>query len=248
MPATWITNHLGALRILAVVAPLAVCGLVYLLGGLIAPSGAALLLVLLVVGAAATGDRWTGILAGLAGAAGFDFFLTSPYLDLHIANSEDLQLAVLLLLVGLAVSELALWGGRQRAVASERAGYIEGVLAIADLAAAGASRTVTADAVADRIGRVLGVEAVGFVPGPPASDSAVLDRDGRLHLAGLVLDVATDGLPTDRFTAVPVDLPDATTGHFRITSAASLVRVSAEQLRVVVLLADQFSAAAQRSR
>jgi len=117
------TAHRVALRWSAVGTPLLLCGLLYVLpGGIVAASGAALLLVLVVVAAAATGDRWTGFLACLAGAVGFDYFLTQPYLDLHIANREDIELAVALLLIGLGVSELALWGGRQRAAASARAG------------------------------------------------------------------------------------------------------------------------------
>lgn len=245
MPTTWMLDHRAGLRVLAVILPLAICGLVYLWGGPLSPEGVALLLVLVVVAAAATGDRWAGLLSGLAGATGFDFFLTEPYLDLQIADAEDIELAVVLLIVAIAVSELALWGGRQRAAAGERAGYIDGVLAIADLAAAGAPQEATAEEVAAQIRRVLGVEAVTFVPGPPEADSAVLDREGGLSVGDLKLD-AEDGLPTDRFSAVPVELADGTPGHFRVAAAATLVNATPEQLRVVVLLADQFTAAARR--
>jgi len=237
--------HRVGLRWLAVGVPLGLCGLLYALGG-VAPSTAALLLVLLVVGAAATGDRWTGFLASVAGALGFDYFLTQPYLSLHIANLEDIELAVALLAIGLAVSELALWGGRQRAAASARSGYIEGVLAVSDLAGSGAPQLATAEAVADQIRRVLGVEAVTFVEGSPPDDSAVLDRDGQLHLDGRSLDARTVGLPTIHFTAIPVELADGSPAHFRIASATTIVRVTAEQLRVAVLLADQFTASGRR--
>lgn len=247
MVVNWIAEHRGWLRLLALAVPVGVCALLHGLRGAVSLSGAALALVVLVVAAAATGDRWSGVLAGLAGAVSFDFFLTEPYLDFHIANADDVELAVVLLVVGLAVSELALWGGRERATAAARAGYIDGVLAVADLTAAGASEERAAHEVCDQIRRVLGVEGVVYVPGPPNPDSAVLDRDGLVRFGDLTLDARRDGLPTDRFTAVPVVQADGSAAHFRVTSAATLVRVRAEQLRVVVLLADQFSAS-ERAR
>lgn len=236
---TWTTGNRGWLRTLGVLVPLVVCAVCYGIGPVVGPSEGALLLVLIVVAAAATGDRWTGLLACVAGAAAFDFFLTQPYLDFHIADRQDIELAVVLLLVGLAVSELAIWGARQRATASDREGYIDGVLAVADLNAAGATREATADAVAVQIRRVLGVEGVTFVPGAPEPESAVLDRDGLVAVGDVTLDARKDGLPIDRFTAVPVVLADGSRAHFRITAAANLVKVRAEQLRVVVLLAEQ---------
>lgn len=244
MFANWIEDHRGWLRALALAAPVALCALLYSLQGAVSPSGAALALVVVVVAAAATGDRWSGVLAGLSGAASFDFFLTQPYLDFHIASADDIEVAVVLLIVGLAVGELALWGGRQQATAGERAGYIDGVLAVADLSASGASEEKTAHEVCGQIRRVLGVEGVVYVPGPPDEESAVLDRDGLVRFDDVTWDALRDGLPTDRFTAVPVVQADGSPAHFRITSAASLVRVRTEQLRVVVLLADQFSGAA----
>ena len=45
----------------------------------------------------------------------FDFFLTEPYLRLTIADSDDIETTVLLVLIGVAVTEIALWGHRQQA-------------------------------------------------------------------------------------------------------------------------------------
>lgn len=54
----------------------------------------------------------------VAATIGFDFFLTIPYFQLRIDSFQDFLLAGLLLLVGLAVSELASWGIRQSASAT----------------------------------------------------------------------------------------------------------------------------------
>jgi K+-sensing histidine kinase KdpD len=237
----WVRRNRGALRFSAVVLPFAISGVLFLLHGVIAAPAAALILVLLVVGAAATGDRTSGILAGLSGAVGFDFFLTQPYLDLHIANGEDIELAVLLLLVGLAVNELALWGGRQRAAASEQAGFISGVLEVSDLVARGVPGTEAVDTVAGHIRHSLAAERVDYRTGPPSPEDAVIQRDGSVTLQGISLDVPRDGLPTDRLTAVPVIQGERTIGHFGVTTATRLVRPSREQLRVAVLLADQIA-------
>ena len=49
-------------------------------------------------------------------------------LDFAISQRDDIEAAVLLALIGLAVTEIALWGRRQQARASIRAGYLSGVV------------------------------------------------------------------------------------------------------------------------
>ena len=235
----WVEKNRSLLRGAAIVVPLVVSGLLYFLNGVVSSAALALVLVLVVVGFSATGDRPGGILAVLASAAGFDFFLTAPYLSPNIANPEDIEVAVVLLLVGLAVNELALWGGRQGARASEREGFIRGVMDSSDLVARGGSVTETVDAVAGHIRHSLGAERVIYAEGVPSLDQAVVQRDGSVTLQGGMLNVAADGLPSDRLTAVPVVEGERTLGHFQVTTATSLVKPSTEQLRIAVLLADQ---------
>lgn len=240
----WIERNRSLFRTLATLLPVGAAAMMYGLRDLITPTAAALVLVLIVVGIAATGDRVAGLLSCLAGAAGFDFFLTTPYLDFHVENRGDVELAVLLLLVGLAVSELALWGGRQHAAASDRAGYLDGIRATADLAAGGASQQDTEQAISRHILRTLGVEKVQFVAGAPGGDAALLGRDGSLRVGDIALDLRRDGLPTDRVTAIPVVRHGHLIGHFQVTAATAQVRVKPEQVDVVILLADQLAARA----
>ena len=100
-------------------------------------AAAVLVLVLSVVAAAATGDRAAGLLAAVSAGAAFDFFLTEPYQRFTIEDPDDIQVAVLLVLIGVAVTELALWGHRQQARAARRSGYLEGVLGTARAVSAG---------------------------------------------------------------------------------------------------------------
>ncbi|MFE0516512.1 DUF4118 domain-containing protein, partial [Streptomyces sp. NPDC058964] len=68
-------------------------------------TNAALILVVVVVAVAALGSRTAGVVAALSAAAWFDFFLTRPYQTFDITASADVETAVLLLGVGLMVSQ-----------------------------------------------------------------------------------------------------------------------------------------------
>ena len=68
---------------------------------------AALVLVLVVVAVGSFGNRLAGLIAALSSAAWFDFFLTKPYDTFNITYRPDLQTAIALLVVGLAVTEIA---------------------------------------------------------------------------------------------------------------------------------------------
>ena len=54
--------------------------------------------------------------------------LTQPYGKPTIHSAADVQTTVLLLVIGVAVTELASWGRRQQSRASQQQGYLEGIL------------------------------------------------------------------------------------------------------------------------
>ena len=74
---------------------------------------AALAMLLVVVAVAANGDRLAGVLAAVSTAVWFDFFLTQPYERFTITRRTDIETTVLLLVIGVAVTEIAVWGRRQ---------------------------------------------------------------------------------------------------------------------------------------
>jgi hypothetical protein len=100
----------------AVVVSLVACAGLAALRAYITNTTAVLLLVLVVVAAASTGERLAGLLAALSGGVWF-----------------DIEATVVLVIIGAAVSELALWGRRQGARASRCSGYLDGVLGTAEL-------------------------------------------------------------------------------------------------------------------
>ena len=227
----------------AAVAPLVACAVLALFRDSVANTNAALGLVLIIVAAAATGIRAAGIVAALSSAAWFDFFLTEPYNSFKITDRADIETAVLLVLVGAAVSEMALWGYRQQARASREQGYLAGVLGTAATVAAGrASTSSLIDHVCGQIVDVLQVDDCRFDSGDGVS-LPTLGNDGTMVRDGRPINVERNGLPTDSEIALVVQSGGVVYGRFLLTAATRVVRPSPEQLRVAVALANQVGAA-----
>jgi K+-sensing histidine kinase KdpD len=119
----------------------------------------ALLLVVVVAAVAATGNRLAGAIAAIGAAAWFDFFFTVPYGRFTIRHSSDVTTFVLLLVVGIAVSQLAAYARRLKVVAITDAGYLARIHETAALAQTGRSSEAVVEPVAvtlaDQAGRAL---------------------------------------------------------------------------------------------
>ena len=227
----------------AAVAPLLACAVVTPFREDVANTNAALGLVLLVVAAAATGIRLAGIVAAVSAAVWFNFFLTQPYYRFIIYNQADIETAVLLLLVGIAVTEIALWGRRRQAEASRQEGYLQGVVQTANLVAAGGSSTeALTQHVADQLVEVLGIDSCRF-DAESAQGYPRLERDGTIVQGGRAVDVERHGLPTSSWIELPVQHAGTVHGRFLLTAATRVVRPSLEQRLVAITLADQVGAA-----
>jgi hypothetical protein len=227
----------------AVLAPLAVCGLLVPLRGVVANTNAALVLVIIVVGVAASGQRVAGVLAALSSTAGFDLLLTAPYGQFTIADPRDVLTAVLLTVVGLAVTEIALWGRRQQSQSSTREGYLAGVVAAARIVATGeTSLPDLTERIAQQIKDMLDLDACRFDPGA-APEGARIDRDGTVTWNGREVDVDRDGLPTMDEINLLVENRGSVYGHYVLTSATRVRRPGLEQRLVAVTLAEQVGAA-----
>lgn len=83
----------------------------------------ALILTLVVVGAATIGGRIAGVVTAVIGALGFNAIHTRPYGTLRIDRPEDLLTCILMIVVGVAVGQVAhLASDRGRRTASDRTG------------------------------------------------------------------------------------------------------------------------------
>ena len=224
-------------------APLVLCAVIGAAPDRVPDASVAVGLVLVIVAAAATGVRAAGLLAAVSSAASFDYFLTQPYRSLAIHSAEDIEVAVLLLVVGFAVTELALWGQRQRADVGRQRGYLDGVMATAESVAVESDLATVTATVAARIREVLDLDRCEFVVSPSLPGGPVLERDGSVTRGGTLLDVDRSGLPVDRVVLLPVHRGSATCGYFELTSASHVAHPTRDQRRVAALLADQVAAA-----
>jgi K+-sensing histidine kinase KdpD len=238
----WLSRDRVAIP-LALVAPLAISAVLVAFRDHLANTQLALILVVVVVAVAATGNRIAGILAALSAGVWFDFFLTRPYQRFTIADRSDIETFVLLLVVGISVTELAAWGRRQQALASREAGYLVGIREAAEVGAAGGSSSELIRSVSSQLISTLGLLGCLYQSGVAGQGNPPrLERDGRITWNRSVWDVERSGLPTESAIELLVISGGRLHGRF-LLSAAPNTRTSLAQRVVAVTLADQVGAA-----
>lgn len=222
----------------AVVA-IGVAGLLGAFRGELDQANGALLLVLVVVGAAYTGGRWAGVATGLVAAAGFDFFLTRPYGSLAITSSDDVVTATLLVVVGLAVGTIA--SSRREAKVASQAGTEEvaGLYRVAGLTADGADTATVVRAVEEEVASVLHLRACHFEQLPVDPPVPVLEPSGRVD-APYVFEGDGFALPADG-VAVAVREGDHALGWLVGVPADATAGVSRDRRRTALVLADHLA-------
>jgi Domain of unknown function (DUF4118) len=202
----------------------------------------ALVLVLVVVAVAASENRAAGILAAVFAGVWFDFFLTLPYQRFTITDRSDIETFVLLVVVGIAVTELAVWGRRQQALASREAGYLAGVHAAA-VGATGGSPSELVKSVSQQLIGTLDLRGCHYQPGVAGlGNPPRLERDGHVTWNRSTWDVERLGLPTDSPIELLVQSGGGLHGRFLLSAAPNTHASSAQRL-VAVTLADQVGAA-----
>jgi hypothetical protein len=184
--------------------------------------------------------RPVGLVAAVSSAVWFDFLWTRPYQALAIRAREDVETAVLLVLVGLAITEIAAWGRRQQAAASREAGFRDGLLAAAEAVATGDSPTAVIDRVAEQLVPLLGLERARFDHGTGLGHPR-LAHDGSVVWRDRTVDVDADGLPPERPTELLVESGGQFRGRFLLTPRPEARPTRAERL-VAAALADQVGA------
>ncbi|MFJ6485040.1 DUF4118 domain-containing protein [Streptomyces sp. NPDC091682] len=142
----------------------------------------ALILVVAVVAVAAMGSRAAGALAALSAAAWFDFFLTRPYQQFAIADGDEIQTAVLLLVVGLIVSQLAVRARRLQAVVVTDAAHLSSLLGTARLVEDGGSPEAVVEHVRRELVGLLGLRGCRFEYGTLMGHLPRLEHGGGLWL------------------------------------------------------------------
>jgi len=227
----------------AVAAPVALAAILVPFRAGFPNTDAALALILVVVAVAANGHRPAGVIAAIGAAVWFDFFLTRPYERFTITRRDDIETTVLLLVIGVAVTEIAVWGRRQHTVAARRAGYLDGISDTARSVAAGNSPSGLIEQVSGQLTRLLSLQSCSFQYGV-----AGLGRPARLLPGGQVvtgsrtLDVEHEGLPGGAAVELLVQHSGVLQGRFLMIPRPG-ARPSLEQRLVAVAFADEVGAA-----
>ena len=181
----------------AVAAPLGVAAVLLPFRASWSNTNVALLLVVVVVGVAAIGNRVAGGLAAVWAAIWFDFFFTLPYYRFTIRNSADVTTAVLLLLTGMAVSQLAARARRLKVIAVTDAGYLAQIHETASLAKSATVPDVVVDHVREQLVGLLDLEGARFEYGSLLGHPPRLEPDGTVTVGRSRWDVELAGLPAE---------------------------------------------------
>jgi hypothetical protein len=233
-PDTWILVAAVVLPLLAAVALLPA-------RGHLDSADNALILVVVIVAVASTGRRQAAVVAALVAALSFDFFLTRPYYSLRISHHSDLVTEVLLLVVGLAVGELAARGRRQRHAADQGRHQLELLHSVTELAATGQDAELVVASASSELCLLLGLRECQFTERGPAGVTARVTPAGEVVVGRERWSTDALGLPT-RSVDLPVRSGGWLLGHFVLTPTPGR-RVPRELLLVAVAIADQVGSA-----
>jgi hypothetical protein len=189
---------------------------------------------------ATTGHRWAAAVCAVASALAFDLLLTRPYGSFRISRTSDLVTELLLLVVGLAVGDLAARGRTQRVAAWQGRRHLAVLHNMTGMAAAGRDPDDVVRAAGVELIRLLGLRSCTF----RRSESGLVAQvgpDGEVRLGAVVWATEDLGLP-HRGVDLPVRSAGRVLGHFVLLPVPG-TRVGRESLEVAVDVADQVGAA-----
>jgi K+-sensing histidine kinase KdpD len=200
-------------------------------------TNAALVLVVVVVLAALAGGPGPGVTAALVAAGVFDLFLTRPYYHPVIHAADDVETAVLLLVVGLLVGLLVARETQARTRAAGRGRELDHLRAVITSAARAGTPDELRRATEQQLAELLGLRRCRWAPGYHGQTDPLLARSGtvsggtgarrdlrKLPEQGVELSVEAGGQELGRFVLQPE--PDRT--------------VSLEERATAVAIADVF--------
>ncbi|WP_405860444.1 DUF4118 domain-containing protein [Streptomyces sp. NBC_00090] len=202
----------------------------------------ALLLVVVVVAVSAFGNWFAGALAALSAAAWFDFFHTEPYQSFHIEDRAEIETAVLLLVVGLIVSQLAARGRTMKRVAVTDATHLERLHGTTRLARSSTSSDDVVQQVRQELVEVLELRACRFEYGSLLGRPPRLDPDGTVKVDGWIWDLERQGWPEGEIELRAI-VHGRHQGRFLLTPEPGTVPPSLEARLVAADLAAQAAAA-----
>lgn len=230
---------------LAALAPLAVAMALVGTRDVIHNANVALVLTTVVVAAGAIGGRGAGAVAAISAALSFDFFHTRPYLSLTIDSQDDIESAVLLLIVGLTVGQVARRAHTAKAEAAAGRSELGRIHRLAGLVARGSESAEVVEAAQTELTALLSLRDCRFEAAPFMNvvEAPTLERQGMIsgsryratRQGDLELELSPDGV------VLPVLARGQLVGRFLLEPSPG-AGASLEQRIVAVALADQVGA------
>ncbi|MEI5525682.1 DUF4118 domain-containing protein [Streptomyces brasiliscabiei] len=208
----------------------------------ISSANLALVLVAVVLAVAALGSRAAGVVAALSAAAWFDFFLTRPYQRLVISDSDDITTTLLLLAVGVALSQLAAHARRLKLVTVTDAAHLTRIHDTASLVQSGASPYTVVDQVRGQLVEILGLRGCRFEYGTLLGRPPRLEQDGSVAVGRTAWDLEKDGWPHEEIE-LRASVGGRYLGRFILLPEPDAAPPPLQTRRVTVSLADQVGAA-----
>jgi hypothetical protein len=175
----------------------------------------------------------------------FDFFFTLPYDRFTIRSSADVTTAVLLLLVGLAVSQLAARARRLKIIAITDAGYLAQIHETASLTQSARSADAVVDHVKEQLIGLLDLQGSRFEYGSLLGHPPRLEPDGTVIAGHSHWNVEQSGLPAEE-----IELRTFSNGQYFgrfMLKAKPGSKPSLQARLVAVTLADQAGRALRSS-
>jgi hypothetical protein len=192
----YLTRDQAALAV-ALAAPLAVSAILLPWRSSWSNTNVALLLVVVVVAVSAIGNRYAGALAAVGAAVWFDFFFTLPYERFTISSSADVTTFILLLVVGVATSQLAARARHLRVITITDENYLAQIHESAELAQSARSPDAVVEHVREQLIGVLGLSDCRFEYGVLLGHPPRLERDGTVMTRNGRWPVDVSGLPAE---------------------------------------------------
>ena len=180
----------------AIAAPLAAAAILLPWRSSWSNTNVALLLVVVIVAVSAIGNRVAGALAAVGAAVWFDFFFTVPYERFTIGRSADLTTFILLLVVGVVVSQLAARARRLKVITITDESYLAQIHETAALAQSARSPDAVVEHVRDQLIEVLGLRDCRFEYGVLLGHPPRIEQDGTVMTRNGRWDVDLNGWPT----------------------------------------------------
>jgi K+-sensing histidine kinase KdpD len=235
-------NESAPARVAAGILPIALGCLLVSLRDVLDSADLVLILVLAVVVIAMAGDRIAATIAAISAAVSFDFFLTKPYGSLRITSASDITTTLILLVIGLAVGQIAIVGRQRRQEAVRAQEELERLELVAARIAGDASILPLIDLVEHKVADTLSLASCRF--GLQQPDLPLLSPDGHVETSTHVMADGAFALPAEGVALAVVGAGEPV-GWLRLTPGRP-TGVTIESRKVAVALSQQLGAALAR--